>query len=245
VAVRSAGNAWVSERAGKLGRLDGKTLEFTERDTPPGPAARDRQSLGNPEIDSQGLLWGGRWTQQPLLSYDTHRQVPGLRVPGRKGAAGHRWRASRAATVWATRRRTRSASAVSRQGPFQVLRSACRQSTQESGCLRDRGRQADGFGLGSPRTKPDLMARVDPGDGTVEEFKIPYEGFAFPRRMNNDANGDLWVALWNAGKLMKVDPQDQADGASIRRRRDRRPTTSVVVDKEEQFTSGSASIRST
>ena len=23
--------------------------------------------------------------------------------------------------------------------------------------------------------------------------------------MNSDANGDLWVALWNAGKLMKID----------------------------------------
>src|SRR5262249_17132696 len=42
--------------------------------------------------------------------------------------------------------------------------------------------------------------------GTVEEFKIPYsEGHAFPRRMNSDANGDLWVALWQAGKLMKID----------------------------------------
>jgi len=23
--------------------------------------------------------------------------------------------------------------------------------------------------------------------------------------MNSDANGDLWVALWQAGKLMKID----------------------------------------
>ena len=39
----------------------------------------------------------------------------------------------------------------------------------------------------------------------VEEFKIPYEGKAYPRRMNSDANGDLWVALWTAGRLMKID----------------------------------------
>jgi virginiamycin B lyase len=51
----------------------------------------------------------------------------------------------------------------------------------------------------------DLMARVDPATGKVDEFKIPYEGHAFPRRMNTDANGDVWVALWNAGKLMKID----------------------------------------
>ena len=52
----------------------------------------------------------------------------------------------------------------------------------------------------------DKMARVDPATGMVEEFNIPYsDGHAFPRRMNTDANGDLWVALWDAGKLMKID----------------------------------------
>src|SRR5262249_15935553 len=50
VAVDAKGNPWVAERAGKLGRLDAKSLEFTEIATPPGPAAPDRQSLGNPQI---------------------------------------------------------------------------------------------------------------------------------------------------------------------------------------------------
>jgi streptogramin lyase len=52
----------------------------------------------------------------------------------------------------------------------------------------------------------DRMARIDPATGKVEEYPIPYEdGHAFPRRMNSDAHGDLWVALWQAGKLMKID----------------------------------------
>jgi streptogramin lyase len=52
----------------------------------------------------------------------------------------------------------------------------------------------------------DKMARVDPATGKVEEFNIPdVGGHAFPRRMNTDANGDIWVALWDAGKLMKID----------------------------------------
>ena len=72
VAVDPKGNPWVAERAGKLGHLDAKTLEFTEIDTPPGPAAADRQSLGNPQIDAKGVMWvpdgpNGRW-----LSYDTN-----------------------------------------------------------------------------------------------------------------------------------------------------------------------------
>ena len=82
----------------------------------------------------------------------------------------------------------------------------------------------------------DLMARVDPASGKVEEFKIPFDGFAYPRRMNVDVdgNGDLWVGLWNGGKLMKVDhktkqmtiysPPTPASGAY-----------SVVVDKKNNL----------
>ena len=80
----------------------------------------------------------------------------------------------------------------------------------------------------------DKMARVDPKSGIVEEFKIPYGGYAFPRRMNTDANGDLWVALWNAGKLMKIDyktkqmtiysPPTQSGG-----------NYSVIVDKKNNY----------
>src|SRR5262249_12613123 len=50
----------------------------------------------------------------------------------------------------------------------------------------------------------DLMARVDPATGNVEEFKIPDADRSYPRRMNNDANGDLWVANWMSGKLRKL-----------------------------------------
>jgi streptogramin lyase len=28
---------------------------------------------------------------------------------------------------------------------------------------------------------------------------------AYPRRMSHDARGDIWVGLWNAGLLMKLD----------------------------------------
>ena len=81
----------------------------------------------------------------------------------------------------------------------------------------------------------DKMARVDPATGKIEEFKIPdVGGHAFPRRMNTDANGDLWVALWNAGKLMKIDyktkemtiytPPTQTGG-----------NYSVIVDKKNNY----------
>jgi streptogramin lyase len=49
------------------------------------------------------------------------------------------------------------------------------------------------------------MVKIDPVTGKVEEFKIPFDGVAYPRRMSHDARGDIWVGLWNAGRLMKVD----------------------------------------
>ena len=60
--------------------------------------------------------------------------------------------------------------------------------------------------------------------------------------MNADANGDVWVALWNAGKLMKVDhktrqmtiysPPTQTGGHY-----------SVVVDKKNGYIASRASGR--
>ena len=49
------------------------------------------------------------------------------------------------------------------------------------------------------------MSRIDPATGKVEEYKIPFDGVAYPRRMSHDARGDIWVGLWNAGLLMKID----------------------------------------
>ena len=43
VAVDPHGNGWVSQRSGKLGKLDPKTLEYTEVSLPPGVAAPDGQ----------------------------------------------------------------------------------------------------------------------------------------------------------------------------------------------------------
>lgn len=49
------------------------------------------------------------------------------------------------------------------------------------------------------------MAKVNPATGKVEEFKIPGTGRLMPRRMGSDATGHVWVGLWSAGKLLKID----------------------------------------
>ena len=71
VASDPQGNAWVGERAGRVGRFDPRTLEFVEFKTPPGPAAEDRQSLGNPQIDSHGIMWVPDGPNNRWLAFDT------------------------------------------------------------------------------------------------------------------------------------------------------------------------------
>src|SRR5262249_46240037 len=104
VAADPQGNAWVAERAGKLGRFNPNTLEFVERDTPPGPAAKDRQSLGNPQIDRNGILWVADGPNNRWLSYDTvSARFLAFAWTGRKGAAGANSMALHPdGTVWAT-----------------------------------------------------------------------------------------------------------------------------------------------
>src|SRR5262245_52579616 len=104
VAADPKGNAWVSERAGKLGRFNPNTLEFAEFETPPGPAAKDRQSLGNPQIDSKGILWVADGPNNRWLSYDTaNGRFLAFAWTGRKGAAGGNSMALHPdGTVWAT-----------------------------------------------------------------------------------------------------------------------------------------------
>ena len=53
----------------------------------------------------------------------------------------------------------------------------------------------------------DRMGRVDPATGKVEEFPVPlkWNGHIGPRKVDHDSNGDVWVGLHGAGKLMKID----------------------------------------
>jgi len=235
VAADPHGNAWVSERAGKLGRLDTKTLEFAEFDTPPGPAPKDRQSLGNPQIDAKGILWVADGPNNRWLSYDTNNQrFLAYAFPRGKGPAGGNSMALHPdGTVWATGAGKEARQLFPEKVEFKFFAAPAAQHHKNPGAY---GIAVAGDGsVWFAEDETDLMARIDPASGKVEEFKIPYnEGHAYPRRMNSDSNGDLWVALWNAGKLMKIDhktkqmtiysPPTQTGG-----------NYSVVVDKKNNY----------
>lgn len=205
VAADPTGNAWVGERAGKVGRFDPRTLDFVEFRTPPGPAAEDRQSLGNPQIDSHGIMWVPDGPNSRWLSFDTKTEkfLAFAWPKGLSGGAGGNSMALHPdGTIWATGANREVRRLTPGAVKFDVFPSPSAKSNPGAYGLAVAG---DGS-VWWAEDEADKMARVDPATGVVEEFPIPYtEGHAFPRRMNTDGNGDLWVALWNAGRLMKID----------------------------------------
>jgi streptogramin lyase len=208
VASDPQGNAWVGERAGRVGRFDPKSLEFVEFKTPPGPAAEDRQSLGNPQIDARGIMWVPDGPNNRWLSFDTKTEkfVAFAWPRGMAGGAGGNSMALHPdGTIWATGANKE----VRMLKPDSVEFKAFPSPSAKPGSPAPGAYGLAVAGDGSvwwAEDEIDKMARVDPATGKVEEFPIPYkDGHAFPRRMNTDANGDLWVALWDASKLMKID----------------------------------------
>jgi virginiamycin B lyase len=234
VASDPQGNAWVSERAGKLGKFDPHTLEFVEMKTPPGPADPDRQSLGNPQIDSRGMLWVSDGPNHRWLSFDTKTEkfIAFAWPQGKGNAGGNSMALAPDGMIWATGGNKEARMLDPNDARFKFFVSPSAKGGYEPGAY---GIAVAGDGsVWWAEDAADKMARVDPKTGAVEEFKIPFDGYAFPRRMNTDANGDLWVALWNAGRLMKIDyktkqmtiytPPSKTGG-----------NYSVVVDKKNDY----------
>ena len=161
VAVDPKGNPWVAERAGKLGRLDAKTLEFVEIDTPPGPAAADRQSLGNPQIDSKGVMWVPDGPNARWLSYDTNsaKFVSYAWPKGKGNAGGNSMAIHPDGTIWATGGAGRGAAAEPRTRGVQVLPGPGHQDPQESRRLRPDGRRRRIGMVRRGRGRPDGAGR--------------------------------------------------------------------------------------
>jgi len=162
VAVDPNGNPWVAERAGKLGRLDAKTLQFVEIDTPPGPAAADRQSLGNPQIGSNGVLWvpdgpNGRW-----LSYDTTaaKFVSYAWPRGKGNAGGNSMAIHPDGTIWATGGGGEARQLNPATGEFKFFPAPATKVRKSPGAY---GMAVAGDGsVWFAEDEADLMARVDP-----------------------------------------------------------------------------------
>jgi len=206
IAVDPRGNGWVSQRAGKLGKLDPKTLEYSEVSLPAGPALEDGQLLGNLQIDAKGQLWVPDGSNYRWLNYDTNTgKFTAYDWPkdNRADAGGNSMLIHPNGSIWETSgNQVRMLNTSTKE--FKYFDPPSYVATQKPTGAYGITTAGDGS-VWWAEDMADRMSRIDPVTGKVEEYKIPYDGVAYPRRMSHDARGDLWVGLWNAGLLMKVD----------------------------------------
>jgi len=215
IASDPKGVAWAAERAGSLIRFDPVSYDFTEVRVPAGAAPPDKQRLGNPQINAQGILWTADGPNNRWLSYDTNaftKANPGApfhiypwQVRGHGGAGGNSFALHPDGTVWGTGMGKEVRMLNPATAEFKFYEAPSFQKTKENPGAYGLAIAGDGS-VWWAEDDADMMARVDPKTGKVEEYKLPdVGGHALPRRMNSDWNGDLWVGLWEVGKLMKID----------------------------------------
>jgi virginiamycin B lyase len=206
IAVDPHGNGWVSQRAGKLGKLDAKTLEYTEVSLPAGPALPDGQLLGNLQIDGKGQLWVPDGSNYRWLNYDVNAgKFTAYDWPkdNRADAGGNSMLIHPNGSIWETAgNQVRMLNTSTKE--FKFFDPPSYAATQVPTGAYGITVAGDGS-VWWAEDLADRMVRVDPATGKVEEYKIPFDGVAYPRRMSHDARGDIWVGLWNAGLLMKLD----------------------------------------
>ena len=207
VTVDAEGNGWVTQRiGGKLGRLDPKTLVYTETAPPAGTSKTNR--LNAIIAAPNNTLWfidGGpnrRW-----LNYDTKtKEFNVFELPKLKSgsASGNTMRIHPNGSVWLN---SIASNQVIRLDP------ATKQFTiYEVPAGIKTGRTANPYGMAISgdgkiwfiENAMNQVGRIDPATGKIDEFEIPVKN-AVARKGGMDSAGNVWVGLHGAGKLMKID----------------------------------------
>jgi virginiamycin B lyase len=206
VAVDADGYAWVSQRTGgRLGRLDPKSLTYTEMDPPAGPS---KNRLNGIVRAPDGKLWfldGGpnrRW-----MNYDTRvNQFTVYELPKLKSgsASGNTMRVHPNGTVWLN---SIAANQVIRLDPatkeftvFDVPSGVAAGKTANPYGMAISG---DGY-VWFVENAMNKVGRIDPETGKIDEYNVPVPN-SVPRKAGMDSEGNVWVGLHGAGKLMKID----------------------------------------
>jgi len=207
VTVDGDGNGWVTQRVGgKIGRLDGKTLTYSEFVPPPGSSPMNRLNAINRAADNK--LWfvdGGpnrRWLNiDPKSQEFAVFELPKLK---NGSASGNTMRVHPNGTVWLN---SIAANQVIRLDPktraFTVY-------DVPAGVKR--GRTANPYGMAFSgdgkvwfiENAVSQMGRLDPATGKIDEFPIPVKN-PVARKGGMDSAGNIWVGLHGAGKVMKID----------------------------------------
>jgi len=207
VAVDLEGNAWVTQRVGgKLGHLDPTSFTYTEFTPPAGQSQTNR--LNAITRAANGKLWfidGGpnrRWLSidPKTKEFDVY-ELPKLK---NGSASGNTMRVHPDGSVWLN---SIAANQVIRLDP------ATKEFTVfEVPAGVKRGRTANPYGMAISgdnkvwfiENAVNQMGRIDPKTGKIDEFPIFVKN-PVARKGGMDSEGNVWVGLHGAGKLMKID----------------------------------------
>ncbi|HET6630368.1 MAG TPA: carboxypeptidase regulatory-like domain-containing protein, partial [Woeseiaceae bacterium] len=204
VAVDPWGIGWANQRTGgMISRFDPVTYEYREVGPPLYTAERARP--GNLQISSDGIMWLADPFEMRWLSYDiandkwTDWPFPADRIRG--PVQGNSLVLHPDGTVW-----------MSGHGSVRRLDPATGEwSTWDTASWIETHEDPGGYGItvaGDGRVwmaenLADKLARFDGESGQVAEFQL--EAGAYPRRMDHDNDGNVWVALWGAGQIVRID----------------------------------------
>ena len=212
VTLDPRGNAWVSElTGGNLGKLDAKSLTFSEVPVPALPAGSKNVILNGMARGQGDQLWVVDPLNRRLIRHDSRTgefnvfNVPKLK---RGNPMSNSMRIHPDGSLWFT---AIQSNAVVNFNPetnkfsFYDVPIAVKSANKRSAPY---GMAISGDGkVWFAINEFDLMGRVDPSTGKVEEFPLPLkaDGPIGPRKVGRDGNGNVWVGLHTIGKLMKID----------------------------------------
>jgi virginiamycin B lyase len=209
------GVAWAAARGpdaskhGFLVRFDPRTLITTYWYAPAGSgkaglaAGGNGRLLGNPQIDSHGILWTTDAPNHRWLSFDTHTQKWTIYpVPAGRPAQSN-WMAFAAnGWVWATDEVNGIYALDPKTREWHFYKSHIPKKTGSYGIAVAK----DGT-VWFAEDGVDEMGHVYPDTGKEEDLPIPLKGMGklYPRRLAADSHDNIWVGLWQVGKLLKID----------------------------------------
>jgi len=207
ITVDPQGIAWVNElNQYKLGRFDPKTYEFTQIDPPPGPRKVGiLNHMGPPTRGAGDSIWMGEvGANRRWLQFDTkYQQFTAYPADFLKGQInGNSMKADpNGKMVWSTAG-TRIVGLNVETKQFVAYDIPHFIETKQNPGAYGIDIAGDGRVWFAER-EANKIGRLDPATGKIDEFKTP--GLDIPRRMGSDSQGNIWVGLHQAGKLMKID----------------------------------------
>lgn len=208
VTVDSDGNGWATQRrGGKLGRLDPKTLTYSEISPP--PAKSSSVQLNAIWAGKNNKLWfmdvgpNRRWLAYDTRTreFSTYNMTTKLRSGG---AGGNTMRDHPNGTVWFNAIGNNTVIRLDlKSGEFTGFPVPSGVKAGRSASPYGMAIAGDG-GVWIAENAMNKVGRVDPVSGNIEEFDIPVEN-AVPRKGGPDPDGNVWFGLHGAGKVLKID----------------------------------------